>query len=225
MNKASFPARGRELEPGQRVFRMLRHRIVSGELAPGAQLHELGLAAELGVSRSRLREVFTRLETTGLVDRLPNRGTFVHRLTVVEARGVFEARIALEGMCARLAAHNVEPRSWEDMLTLFGRPTEVMVERGDLEGYLRHVAMLRRRMMAAAHNRTIVSLLVPLLDRSAVAMRRVILASNRASDGLLQYRAVLEALRAGDADQAEQLKRAQLRDAWMALERYHRLVL
>ncbi len=225
MNEAPPLVVAREPEIGQRVLRTLRQRIVSGELAPGAQLHELGLAAELGVSRSRLREAFARLEATGLVDRVPNRGAFVHRLTVDEAREVFEARIALEGMCARLAARNVKPPSWEDLVTLFGAPTEVMVEQGDLEGYLRHVATLRRRMLAAANNRTIISLIVPLLDRSAVAMRRVILATNRASDGLKQYRAVLAALRAGDADRAEQLKRAQLGDAWAALKRYHRLVL
>lgn len=225
MSDASPDITAREPEIVRRVFRTLRHRIVSGELAPGAQLHEMGLASELGVSRSRLRETFARLEGTGLVDRLPNRGAFVHRLTIGEAREVFEARIALEGMCARLAASNVEPRSWADVVALFGRPTAMMVEKGDLEGYLQHVAVLRRRMMTAAHNETIVALLVPLLDRCAVAMRRVILATNRASDGLVQYRAVLKALRAGDADSAEQLKRAQLGDAWAALERYHRLVL
>ncbi len=217
--------RGREPEIGQRVFRALRQRIVSGEFAPGAQLHEQGLAGELGISRNRLREAFARLEAVGLVDRVPNRGAFVHRLTVGEAREVFEARLALEGMCARLAASNVEPRSWEDLVALFGPPTEAMIESGDLEGYLRHVTKLRRRMMTASGNRTIVSLLVPLLDRSAVTMRRVILATSRASEGLVQNRAVLAALRAGDADRAEQLKRAQLREAWAALERYHRLVL
>ena len=211
--------------PGQRVFRSLRQRIVSGELAPGAQLHELGLVAELGVSRNRLREAFVQLEGMGLVDRVPNRGAFVHRLTIGEAREVFEARIALEAMCARLAAEKVDPASWSDILALFGPPTEAMIEAGDLEGYLQHVALLRRRMMTAANNRTIVSILMPLLDRSAVAMRRVILATNRASDGLVQYRAVLEALRAGDAERAERLKRAQLHEAWAALERYHRLVL
>jgi DNA-binding GntR family transcriptional regulator len=225
MNHTSPHADRGEADIGQHVFRSLRRRIISGELAPGAQLHELGLAAELGVSRNRLREAFTRLEVIGLVDRPPNRGAFVHRLTVGEAREIFEARIALEGMCARLAASNVEPSSWEDLLEFFGPATEAMIEEGDLEAYLRHVAILRRRMMTAANNQTIVSLLVPLLDRSAVAMRRVILATNRASDGLVQYRAVLDALRAGDADRAEALKRAQLREAWSALERYHRLVL
>jgi DNA-binding GntR family transcriptional regulator len=219
------PLTQNEPDHGASAFRTLRHRIVSGELAPGAQLHELGLAAELGISRNRLRETFARLEATGLVDRLPNRGAFVHRLTVGEAREVFEARIALEGMCARLAARNVEPDTWEDLVALFGAPTEAMVDSGDFEGYLQHVALLRRRMMVAAGNHTIASVLVPLLDRSAVAMRRVILATNRASDGLVQYRAVLAALRGGDADRAEQLKRAQLSDAWAALERYHRLVL
>lgn len=225
MSSTPASSDNRDPQTAQGVFSTLRRRIVTGALPPGAQLHEQALADELQVSRSRLREAFARLEVTALIDRVQNRGAFVHRLTIDEAREVFGARIALEGMCARLAAQGVEPRSWEDLVTLFGAPTGTMVKRGDIEGYLENVTILRRRIQKAANNRTIVGLVVPLIDRSAVAMRRVVLATNRARDGLVQYRGVVAALRAGDPDRAEQLKRAQLGDAWLALERYHRLVL
>jgi DNA-binding GntR family transcriptional regulator len=56
-------------------------------------------------------------------------------------------------------------------------------------------------------------------------LQRVVLATSRAHDGLLQHRAVLAALCEGDAEAAERLKRAQVRAAWEALERYHRIVL
>lgn len=216
---------GREPDPAGRALRTLRRRIVSGDLPPGAPLREEGLAQELGVSRSRLREALAQLEFLGLVDRTPNRGAFVHRLTLSEAREVFEARGALEGMCAGLAAQRADPASWQDLLDQFNTTTAALVEAGDLEGYLAQLEVVRRRVIAAAGNRTIRSLLRPLLDRSAVPMRRVVLATNRASEGLLQNLAVLEALRAGDAATAERLKRAQLHAAWLELERYHRLIL
>ena len=221
----SSPPTQRDPDVGPPALRELRHRITTGVLAPGAQLHEQSLADELAISRSRLREAFARLEATGLIDRTPNRGAFVHRLTIAEARDVFQAREALESMCAGLAARNAPPESWQDLVDLFAAPTQALVEAGDFEGYLANVALFRRRMIQAAGNQTIAELLGPLLDRSAVAMRRVILATNRASDGLVQYRAVIAALRAGDAEAAEQRKRAQLHEAWAALERYHRLVL
>lgn len=56
---------------------VIRKRIADGDIAPGARLTETGLAEDLGVSRNTLRESFTILAGEQLVEKLPNRGTFV----------------------------------------------------------------------------------------------------------------------------------------------------
>ena len=59
----------------------LRDMIIDGDLAPGKRLNEVHLAAELGVSRTPLREALSRLAAEGDVVSVPRHGFFVKALT------------------------------------------------------------------------------------------------------------------------------------------------
>ena len=74
----------------------LRHRIHSGELAPGSALRQEALADQLGVSRIPLREAMRLLSSEGLVDLVPHRGSYVSMLSVDEVREFFDLRRRLE---------------------------------------------------------------------------------------------------------------------------------
>jgi DNA-binding GntR family transcriptional regulator len=87
-----------------RVYDVLRDRILAGELEGGARLHQENLSAELGVSRTPVREAITRLAAEGLVELLPNRGARVAAVTLADIRAAYEARLGVEPLAARLAA-------------------------------------------------------------------------------------------------------------------------
>lgn len=91
------------------VQREIEHRILAGELAPGAKLVEAELAAELRVSRGPVREAFRALEQAGLVKTEKNRGVFVRQVSLEEANEIYEVRAALEGLIGRLAATRARP--------------------------------------------------------------------------------------------------------------------
>lgn len=78
------------------VARRLRDAIMHGSLAPGSQLGEAQLAAQLGVSRGPLREAMQRLVQEGLVRSEPNRGLFVVELGDDDVRDIYLARSAVE---------------------------------------------------------------------------------------------------------------------------------
>jgi DNA-binding GntR family transcriptional regulator len=81
----------------------IRRLIVGGKLQPGQALSETALAAELGVSKTPIREALLRLQTEGLVQILPQKGTFVFQLSVVDAHALSEFRSVLEITALRLA--------------------------------------------------------------------------------------------------------------------------
>lgn len=87
-------------EPGDTRFeqatKLLRQRILTGGLAQGARLSEPRLAKQYGVSRGPLREALRRLERERLVISVPNRGTFVVRVTPIEVLEALEIRGLLE---------------------------------------------------------------------------------------------------------------------------------
>jgi DNA-binding GntR family transcriptional regulator len=81
----------------------LRADILEGRLALGAPLRHEQLAARFGVSRTPIREALRKLQATGLVELLPNRGAVVRTPRRTELIEVYELRADLEGFACELA--------------------------------------------------------------------------------------------------------------------------
>ena len=91
------------------IFRHLGQEIIHGRLAPGERLLETKLCGELGCSRSPLREALRMLAAENLVTIEPRRGARVAHLTRKGIADLFEVRIELEALAARLAAERGSP--------------------------------------------------------------------------------------------------------------------
>ncbi len=87
-----------------RIYDILTEQIVSGVLAPGTRITEEQFAAELGVSRTPVREAMRRLAQDELVELLPRRGIRVKQLSRNDAIEIYEIRSELEALAARRAA-------------------------------------------------------------------------------------------------------------------------
>jgi DNA-binding GntR family transcriptional regulator len=88
------------------IYERLLAAIFDHRLPPGTKLGEDRLASIFGVSRARIRRVLPRLAHEGVVTLEPNRGAFVAKPTVEEARDLFEARRLIEpGIVERALAH------------------------------------------------------------------------------------------------------------------------
>lgn len=88
-------ARSRGL-PEDAIYEKILAAIFDHRLPPGTKLGEDRLASNFGVSRARIRRVLPRLAHEGVVALEPNRGAFVAKPTVAEARDVFQARRLIE---------------------------------------------------------------------------------------------------------------------------------
>jgi DNA-binding GntR family transcriptional regulator len=209
---------------GDGVEEALRERIASHAIPPGAKLLEQELSAEFGVSRARIREVFGTLEMRGLVERIPNRGAIVARFDIAQVFAIYDVREVLEGLCARLATQNMPPESWEDLVRAFGKPMDELLAKGDIEAYADAYAGMRRRIIEGAHNPVVSDMLDSIYEKTRVIMRRVMILPGRAEKGLREHRAVLAAMRRGEAIEAERLKRANIRSAIEDLKRYQHFV-
>ena len=203
----------------------LRARIASQDVPPGAKLRENELAAEFGVPRTRVREAFQALEQLGLIERIPNRGAVVTRLDSSQLRHIYDLREVLEGLCVRLATQNVAPEHWQDLVELFGAPMQKHVDAGDFDAFLAGYARFRRRTIDAAANPQLAQMLDSITEKTQVLIRRAIILPGRAALGLKQHRAVLAAMRRGDAAAAEELRRENMRSAKAFLQRYEKYVL
>lgn len=216
---------GKSNRPTLDVLRHLRNRIASQELAPGSKLRESDLAEEFDVSRARIREVFTTLEQRGLIERIPNRGAVVMRLEPKQVFEIYDLREVLEGLAVRRATENSPPGSWEGMVERFGAKAEALIAVGDLETYAELINTFRREIIDHCDSAMLTSMLDSLFERTGFLVRRLILVPGRAVEGLQEHRAVLTAMNEGRAEDAERLKRANIRAARECFRRYQKLVL
>ncbi len=89
------------------AYQYILQKMTRGELAPGMQISELSIAAELGISRSPVRDALSQMVSEGMVERVPRFGTVIKKLSVRELSDLYGLRVALEGYAAELVAQDI----------------------------------------------------------------------------------------------------------------------
>jgi len=97
------------------VYETLKQRIILLDIRPGVAVNTSALANELGVSVTPVREALIRLESDGLIRRLPNSAPHVTEVHLQDLKNVLEVRLLLAEQIARLAAQRVTPSEIEAM--------------------------------------------------------------------------------------------------------------
>ena len=223
------PVRQPRREATSSAYRRMRDLIVAGRLAPGAPLVEAELSDRLGVSRTPVRAALQRLQQEGFAGA-SKAGTMLRAivapLTADDMREVFLLVGALEATAARLAAGldaPVRAAVAAALATLAAdlrsasasRPPDVA------RSHDRHARFHRTFATAAAGPRLLAELevLQPQAERYERVYSSAVVSS--VDEAARDHAAIVDALRAGDADGVE---RAVARDWSGAVERYAQVV-
>jgi DNA-binding GntR family transcriptional regulator len=199
------------------VLTELRRAIVTGELRPGEQVLQDALAERFGVSRVPLREALKILEGEGQVIYRPHRGYFVAELDLDDLREVYRIRDLLESEAVRVAV----PRVTEPELAELSAALDD-VERAAAAGDLVRMAEANRRfhfgLIEAAHLPRLSRLVRVLWDATDVYRSLYYVDEAHRDTVHDEHRAVLDAVRSGNAEGAVDLLRAHRERAVLALE-------
>jgi len=90
-----------------RVLLEIQRAIVEGQIPAGSKISEPELAKRFDLSRAPLREALARLERCHLIERIPNAGARVVKLSVAGLVSLYQLRETLEGLACRLAAEHM----------------------------------------------------------------------------------------------------------------------
>lgn len=200
------------------ILRLLREAIVQGELRPGTVLSEAELARRFGVSRQPVREAFIRLQEAGLLSIRPQRGTVVQRISV---DAVFDARFVREAVEVAVvrACAEARPDGLDSRLAELIAAQEGAAAAGDAPGFLRLDEAFHRAMAEGIGR----SFAWTALEAIKAQMDRVRFLSFEGTTPLpeliRQHRAIAQAIRAGNPDQAEAAMRGHLREILASLPR------
>ena len=186
------------------VFQEIREDILKGKFKENEELREATLGKELGVSRTPVREALRQLELEGLIHIIPNKGAYVTGITEKDVHDIYMTRSMLEGLCARWAAEHISEeqiQEMEEVLLL----TEYHLDRGNAEQLAELDGKFHEVLYDASQSRILRHILYDFHKYVQVARKRSVKKEDRAKKSLEEHREILNALRTGDADRAEEL--------------------
>ena len=207
-----------KLASAPQIYALLRSDCIRMKLAPGQTLSEKEIAARFGTSRQPVREAFIKLAEAGHLRILPQRGTFVVKISqraVGDARFVREAvEVAVARTCCRLAS----PAAIDAIATVIDAQSAAAT-RGDHEGFLALDEQFHRALAEAID----CAEAWRAIENGKAQMDRVrYLSLPEASPMTLlieQHVDILEAIRRQDEAAAANAMRVHLREILLALPR------
>jgi DNA-binding GntR family transcriptional regulator len=202
----------RPLALGDQVYRALRANLRNGKILPGYPLQEVQLAAQLGVSRTPVREALTRLASEGLVSS-DGRSFSVPALTRQNVDDIYEVRFLVEPEAARQVATQVnEPATLAPVMRALD--SSVAAHKADeKEAFIDANARFRSAWLALVPNRRLVHA-VELYADHVQHLRALTLDNAKVRNVVLRgLKRIAAALAAGDGDAAALAMRAHLTEA------------
>lgn len=182
----------------------LEQDIVTGQLAPGTRLEEMGLANRFGVSRTPVREALNQLASIGLVEIRPRRGAVVAAFGLKEMMDMFEVMAELEGMCGQLAARRMGGDE-RKKLAQCHEQARPFAETEDHNGYYDANVCFHECIYQGSRNTYLADQTRALRNRLAPYRRLQLLQRQRLSESFAEHGQILEAISDGDEIRAKKL--------------------
>ena len=198
-------------EPQSAVcYDYLVSKMQRGDLIGGMSVTEQGLAGELGISRTPVREALRRLEVDGLVVSEPRFGMKVKELGYTEILELYEAREALEMAAVEICAEKISGIEIAELEILQEQMAGSVGEPSRIAGlnYAFHKALLN-----AAKNRYLTMSFEAIHKTLAILGATTLANTERAEESLIEHCDLIECLKLRDKEGARMIMGRHLSNA------------
>lgn len=209
------------------AYQAIRRRILDNVYPPGYRALESELAANLGISRTPVREALVRLANESLVEVVPRHGMRVLPVLPADMREIYLVLTALESAAAELLARR---RPTDRELRPLVEATHAMaaaLEADDLDAWATADERFHHGLIELTGNRTLGEAVRRLDDRVHRARMFSLRLRPKPARSTQEHMAMLERIRAGDSQGAVDINRAHRERAsreLLAIFEHYRLI-
>jgi DNA-binding GntR family transcriptional regulator len=187
----------------------IENSILSNEFRPGERLDEMVLATRFGVSRTPVREALMQLDAIGLIEIRPRRGAVVIDPGPHRVYEMFEVMAELEGLAGSLAARRLDEDARKAITATHSR-CERSAGAGDSDAYYYDNEEFHKAIYAASRNDFLEEQCAQLHRRLRPYRRLQLRVRNRLSTSFAEHCGIVDAIFAGDGEEARRLLRAHV---------------
>ena len=205
---------------GNRIFEILRDRILNEEYESGQKLNELTLASELKISRTPIREALKQLELEGLVESIPNKGVYVKGFSPRDIDDMFEIRLALEGLAIELAIERIDDVHLNKIKEVY-ELMEFYTLKKDIEKVNDLNILYHEMIYEATQSAYFEQILRDIHYYVSVTSRHSIKQPSRLDTSIIEHKAILDTIIEGDKAKAKQTIQEHIRKTQLLVREYY----
>lgn len=194
---------------GPQVYRILRQRIIRGELEPGTLISESEIARSFALSRQPVREAFIKLAEEGLVEVRPQRGTLVRKISVASVMDARFVREAIEADVVKLMVERADTAVIRELRRQLAAQQEAAADKSDL--FMR-LDELFHRTLAESVGKSYAWKVVEDVKAQMDRVRYLSFQQFPVPNLILQHTEIVDAIEAGDESRADRAIRTHLRE-------------
>lgn len=179
------------------AYDTIRRRILDNVYQPGAPALESELAAELGISRTPLREALIRLQNEGLIEIIPRHGMRVRPVSATDMKEIYEVLTALESYAVELVARRKPTPSEIKHLVDATRDMTRALKAKNLEAWAQADEVFHKYLIEACGNRLLVDAIQQYCDRAHRALMFSVRLRPRLETSAKEHMALVDRLSRG----------------------------
>lgn len=196
----------------EQIAERIGNAIIRGSHEPGARIQEQDVADQFQVSRGPVREALRILERDGLVQIHARRGAQVTQLNVGEVNDLFEVRISLIGLAARLAAERRDPEFLARFRAGVERISEIAKD-GDADAYTNAVYRHNLLLAEGSGNKFLRNMIFSLAHQTLRYARLGLSTPKRRAQSARNWRLLLAAVQGNEPRAAQEAAEKLVRDS------------
>ena len=196
----------------EQVHKAILSDIASGKLPSGTRIIQEQIAQELGVSRQPVQQALTLLRKEGVLQDAPGRGLLVAPLDLQHVRNMYDVRAVIEGLAFRKAAENSASLATDKGAALI-RAGRKAAASNSVGAMIAADMAFHNFIYALSGNPLVVPAMETHWTQAQRVMGEVLLREDKPRDIWDQHEALLQAVAAGKAVQAERLARQHITEA------------
>jgi len=194
----------------QKVYIIIKDRIVKDKYPAGSRIKEKKVAEELRVSITPVREAFRKLATEGFIKKIPNKEGIIRDLSCDDIINSFSIRELLEGLAIRLATPNLKEK---DLLKLefYLKKMKEASTRKDIDSYLSRYTFYQNVILEKSQNNLLKQMINNISELSYYYNVKSLKVEGRFEKSINEHIQIFKALKEGNSRKAEILSRKHIR--------------
>lgn len=205
---------------GNKIFTVLRDKILNEEYVAGQKLNEVALAKELNISRTPIREALKQLELEGLVKSIPNKGVYVLGFSPRDIDDMLEIRYALEGLAIQLAIERINDIQLERIKEVYDL-MEFYAQKGDQDKFNDLNIAFHEAIYKCTQSQYFEQLLKDINYYISVTSRHSIRQPQRLDTAAIEHKEIYEAILERNKEKAKEKIQNHIRKTQLLVRNYY----